>query len=148
MKKKSEIAYLRPLPLRAPVLGFAFICLLGGLLQPALAQNTGVIDPAQMPDWAIDAIKDAHQLLLCNTVNGLLPCALLEHGSQTTPATIPEFEVDDDASGRIATFQPGGSTGTGNAFFQNFRNQWTHLFYLSSAAGWLDHQRGQRQCQV
>ena len=119
MKKELAVAYLRPLLLRSPVLGFAFIYLLGGLLQPALAQNTGVIDPAQTRDWAIEAIKDAHQRHLCDTVNGLLPCALLEHGSQTTPATIPELEVDDDAKGRIATFQPGGSTGTGNAFFQN-----------------------------
>ena len=148
MKKESAIAYLRPLLLSSPVLGFAFICLLGGLLPPALAQNTGVIDPAQTRDWAIESIKDAHQRHLCDTANGRVPCASLEHGSQTTPPTIPKLEVDDDASGRIATFQPGGSTGTENAFFQNLRNQWTHLFYLSSAAGWLDHQRGQRQRQV
>jgi cytochrome c peroxidase len=118
-RKQMKNAHLRPLPLRPAALGLAFICLLGGLLQFALAQNTGIIDPAQMPDWAIDAIGDAHRLILCNTVNGRVPCGLLEHGSQTTPATIPKFEVDDDASGRIATFQPGGSTGTGNAFFQN-----------------------------
>ena len=118
MKKESAIAYLRPLLLRAQVLGFAFICLLGGLLQPALAQNTGVIDPAQTRDWAIAAIKDAHQRHLCDTVNGLLPC---------TPQTAPRrrqqlfrrLEVHADASGRIATFQAKASTGTGNAFFQN-----------------------------
>jgi hypothetical protein len=147
MKKDSSIAYLCPL-LRSPVLGFVFICLLGDLLQPALAQNTGIVDPAQTRDWAIESIKDAHQVHLCDTANGRVPCASLEHGSQTTPATIPEFEVDDDASGRIATSQPGGSTGTENAFFQNLGINGRTLFYLSSAAGWLDHQRGQRQCQV
>jgi cytochrome c peroxidase len=119
MKKESASAYLRLLPLKSsPVSGFAFICLLGGLLQPALAQNTGVI-PAETPEWAIEAIKDAHQRHLCDTDNGRVPCASLEHGTQPTPATIPKLEVDDDASGRIATFQPGGSTGTENAFFQN-----------------------------
>ena len=118
MKKGPPVAYSRP-SIASPILGFAFICLLGGLLQPALAQNSGIINPAKMQDWAIGAIGDAHRVHFCNTVNGRIPCTLLEHGSQTTPATIPKLEVDDDASGRIATFQPGGSTGTGNAFFQN-----------------------------
>jgi hypothetical protein len=119
MKKDSSNAYPRPLLLGSTVLSLAFVYFLGGLLQPALAQKRDVIDPAQTRDWAIESIKDAHRRPLCDTDKGRLPCASLEHGSQTTPATIPEFEVEDDASGRIATFQPGGSTGTGNAFFQN-----------------------------
>ena len=119
MKTELRIAYLRPSLPRFPILGLAFICLLGGLTPPALAQNSGIIDPAQTRDWAIGAIGDAHRVHFCDTVKGRIPCSLLEHGSQTTPATIPKLEVDDDASGRIATFQPGGSTGTGNAFFQN-----------------------------
>lgn len=118
MKMESLIAYLRPLILTSLVLGFAFISFLG-LLQPALAQNSGLIDPAQTRDWAIGAIGDAQRLHFCNTANGTIPCASLEHGSQTTPGSIPKLEVDNDASGRIATFQPGGSTSTGNAFFQN-----------------------------
>jgi hypothetical protein len=41
-------------------------------------------------------------------------------GSQPTPPFIPSFEVDDDSSGKIATFQPDGSTFTPmNAFFHN-----------------------------
>src|SRR6516165_5971480 len=83
--------------LKLPVLGLALICLLAGTSQPGLAQNNcGVIDPAQMPDFAIDAIKDAHRVHFCNSI-----------------------DVDGDASGQIATFQPGGVTPTTNAFFQN-----------------------------
>jgi hypothetical protein len=41
-------------------------------------------------------------------------------GSQETPSEIPEFQVDDDPTGQIATYQPGGATVTAdNAFFQN-----------------------------
>ena len=112
MKRESALAYLRPLLPRSRILGCASIFLLGGLLPPALAQNSGSTDLAQMPDWAIGAILDARRQHLCKTETGPVFCSLLEHGSQTTPATIPKFEVDDDPRGRIATFQPGGSTGT------------------------------------
>ena len=118
MKQKSPVTYPRPSLLRSPVLGLAFIYLLGGLLQPALAQNNRIIDPSQKLDWAIGAIVDAHRRHLCEP-QGPLTVPLLEQGSQTTPATIPKLEIDADASGRVATFQPGGATDTGNAFFQN-----------------------------
>ena len=40
--------------------------------------------------------------------------------TQATPAVIPQFEIDPDPSGTIATFQPNGPTITAkNAFFQN-----------------------------
>jgi cytochrome c peroxidase len=40
-------------------------------------------------------------------------------GVQATPSVIPEFGVDQDDNGRIATYQPGGVTRTGgNPFFQ------------------------------
>jgi cytochrome c peroxidase len=112
-------AYLRAALLKLPVLGLALICLLAGPSRPVWAQNCGVIDPAQMPDFAIDEIIDAHRVHFCNSVNGRVPCASLEHGSQTTPANIPKLDVDGDASGQVATFQPGGPTSTTNAFFQN-----------------------------
>src|SRR6516162_5456448 len=39
---------------------------------------------------------------------------------QTTPLVIPKLQIDGDASGTIATFQPNGTTPTANnAFFQN-----------------------------
>ena len=41
-------------------------------------------------------------------------------GAQPTPTIIPKLGVDDDPSGRVGTFQPGGATITANnAFFQN-----------------------------
>jgi cytochrome c peroxidase len=41
-------------------------------------------------------------------------------GFQTTPAVIPQMEIDPDPSGAIASFQPNGPTITAkNAFFQN-----------------------------
>src|SRR6266511_3891154 len=36
------------------------------------------------------------------------------------PSTIPQFQEFDDPSGRVATYQPNGSTSTvGNAFFSS-----------------------------
>jgi cytochrome c peroxidase len=115
----TATAYLHASLLKLPVLGLALICLLAGTSRPALAEPCKVIDPAQLPDFAIDSIIDAHRAHFCNTVTGRVPCASLEHGSQTTPAIIPMLDVDGDASGQVATFQPGGPTSTTNAFFQN-----------------------------
>lgn len=43
-----------------------------------------------------------------------------DRGPQSPPAVIPRFNTDRDASGEIATFQPGGATFTANnAFFQD-----------------------------
>ena len=43
-----------------------------------------------------------------------------DNGAQPTPPVLPTFEADFDASGLIATDQPGGPTTTaGNPFFQN-----------------------------
>jgi cytochrome c peroxidase len=42
-----------------------------------------------------------------------------DKGTQETPAVIPQFEIDRDPSGFIASFQPNGPTRTStNAFFQ------------------------------
>ncbi len=43
-----------------------------------------------------------------------------DRGAQATPDMISRFDVERDATGAIATFQPGGATFTvNNAFFQN-----------------------------
>jgi cytochrome c peroxidase len=120
MKKESPLAHLRPLLPRSRVFGFAFIYVLGGLLLPALAQNIGNIDPGQTRDWAPGAIDNARRFLCDNTIRSRVPCPSSEHSSQTTPAIIPKLDIDQDASGQIATFQPGGATITeDNAFFKN-----------------------------
>jgi hypothetical protein len=42
-----------------------------------------------------------------------------DNGTQETPAIVPQFEIDRDPSGFIASFQPNGPTRTSsNAFFQ------------------------------
>jgi cytochrome c peroxidase len=44
----------------------------------------------------------------------------IDAGAQVAPAIIPEFEIDPDPGGAIATFQPNGPTITAkNGFFQN-----------------------------
>ena len=41
-------------------------------------------------------------------------------GSQSTPAVIPQLEINPDSNGAVATFQPNGPTKTANnAFFQS-----------------------------
>jgi cytochrome c peroxidase len=76
-----------------------------------LAQNAGIIDPGQKLDWAPGAISHAQQMRRFKDA---------DQGSQPAPDEIPQFSVDPDPSGQIATFQPNGSTATGsNPFFQN-----------------------------
>jgi hypothetical protein len=65
MKEELRTAHLRPLlpkTLRISVSGLAFICLLGGPPQRALAQNVGNVDPIQTTDWAPGAIDHAQKM--------------------------------------------------------------------------------------
>ena len=61
-----------------------------------------------------------------------------DHGVQPTPNVIPKFEIDRDASGAIATFQPDGQTFTANnAFFQNLGTNGRTCFTCHQPAnGW------------
>jgi hypothetical protein len=61
-----------------------------------------------------------------------------DHGVQPTPNVIPKFEVDFDALGLIATYQPGGATKTStNPFFQNLgTNQRTCFTCHQPQTGW------------
>jgi hypothetical protein len=112
MKQKSPVTYPRPLLLR--VLGLAFIYFLGGLLQPALAQKKNVVDPSQNVKWAAGAVGHAQKMR--NSFTG----RDVDKSSQAAPENVPKLEIHSDASGRVATFQPGGPTDPGqNAFFQN-----------------------------
>src|SRR5262245_58370403 len=114
MYKGSRIASLRPSlfkVLRFSTTGSALIfCLLGCPLGLVLADPLKTIDPTQNVDWAQGAINHAQQMRVFKDADkGLQPSAV-----------IPEFSVDPDPSGQIATFQPEGSTAQGNnAFFQD-----------------------------
>jgi cytochrome c peroxidase len=97
--------------LRLPAAGLAFIALLGGSPQPAPAQNAAAYEPTDTRAWTPGAIDHARKMRRYKDP---------DLRTQPTPAVVPRFEVDDDPSGKIATFQPGGRTATAsNAFFQN-----------------------------
>ena len=108
---RSAISIPSPLKtLRFPIAGLALACFLEGPWQ-AWAQTAKSDDPAQSRAWAPAAIEHAQKMRLFRDA---------DRGSQPTPPIIPRFETDDDPSGRIATFQPGGPTFTAlNPFFQN-----------------------------
>jgi cytochrome c peroxidase len=111
MKKTSCIAYVRPSLLGLSISGLAFVSLLAAAPRIASAQNAGNVDPAQSTDWAAGAIAHAQEMRRFKDD---------DQGAQATPPIIPKLEVDDDPSGRVETFQPGGATITANnAFFQN-----------------------------
>ena len=109
MKTELHTSDLRPFLLRLSAWGLA-ICLLGGPLPVAVAQNAGNIDPTQTRDWAPAAIGHAQQMRSHKDA---------DQGSQPTPQVIPQLDVDDDPSGRIATFQRLATFTANNAFFQN-----------------------------
>jgi cytochrome c peroxidase len=68
-------------------------------------------DSAQSTAWAAAAIAHARHMRIFHDPN---------NGTQQTPPTIPELEVDLDPNGLISTFQPDGATiSAQNPFFQN-----------------------------
>jgi cytochrome c peroxidase len=114
MKEEPRTAHLRPsLPkaLRISVSGLAFICLLGGPPQRALAQVVGNVDPTQTTDWASGAIGQAQKMRRFKDA---------DQGIQVAPKIIHKSEIDDDPTGSIGSFHTSGAAVTAhNAFFQN-----------------------------
>jgi cytochrome c peroxidase len=111
MKKGAISVFSLLQTLRFPASGLALICFLDSPSHPATAQAAKSYDPGQTQAWAPAAIAHAQKMRKFRDA---------DRGSQPTPAIIPRFSVDDDPSGKIATFQPDGPTTTAlNAFFQN-----------------------------
>jgi cytochrome c peroxidase len=111
MNKEARVACLRPSLLSFSVSGLALLCVLGIGPRVAIAQNAGNVDPTQSLNWEPGAIAHAQQMRQYKDA---------EQGAQPTPPIIPKFEVDNDPSGRVGTFQPNGATITSNnPFFQN-----------------------------
>jgi len=111
MKKGAIAAFSLFETLRFPVAGLALVFFLDGPPPPASAQTAKSADPAQTRAWAPAAIDHAQKMRKFKDP---------DLGSQPVPPVIPRFEVDEDPSGTIATFQPGGPTFPPlNAFFQN-----------------------------
>src|SRR5579859_5828222 len=80
--------------------------LLGGLTSYAPAQD-GANDPANFA-WQAGALRHAQQMRSYFD---------RDSGQQATPPVIPQFGVDFDSSGLIATAQPGGPTATARSAF-------------------------------
>jgi cytochrome c peroxidase len=85
--------------------------LLPAAAPPASAQNAANAAVGETHDWAQAAIDHAQRMRIYEDP---------DQGSQPTPPIINKLDIDDDPTGRIATFQPGVATITANnAFFQN-----------------------------
>jgi cytochrome c peroxidase len=95
--------------LKHSVQAVALLCMAGGAALDALAQEN-LRDPANYA-WQAGAIRHAQQMR-----DYFDP----DRGQQATPPIIPKIKTDFDASGFIATAQPGGETQTSqSAFFAN-----------------------------
>jgi hypothetical protein len=109
---ENHPARTRPLmaALKAPTVAIALACIASGAPQSARAQQIGG-DSASTPAFAAGMI--AHMQAMRRFKDP-------DQGVQQTPLVIPRFEIDRDATGAVATFQPGGATFPfNNPFFQN-----------------------------
>jgi cytochrome c peroxidase len=129
MKKGAMFIFSLFKTLRFSVAGLALVFFLDGTLQQASAQTAKSDDPAQTRAWAPAAIEHAQKMRVFKDP---------DRGSQPTPPVIPRFEADDDPSGQIASFQPGGPTFTAlNPFFQNLGTNGRTCFTCHQPqAGW------------
>jgi hypothetical protein len=97
--------------LRASAAAGALACILSVTPQLAIAQQASDQSGAEVPAFAPGMI---------NHMQAMRRFKDPDRSVQSAPIVIPKFEPDSDASGAIATFQPGGATFTANnAFFQN-----------------------------
>jgi cytochrome c peroxidase len=114
VSKRPSIAKTHPeiiKTLRASAAGVALACILNVMPQLAIAQQPGGGSGADVPAFAPGMI---------NHMQAMRRFTDPDQSVQSAPIVIPRFEPDPDASGAIATFQPGGATFTANnAFFQN-----------------------------
>ena len=114
MDKRSNIAKLHPeiiKALKVSTAGLVLVCILSAAPPFAIAQQAGNPGGPDVPAFAPGMI---------NHMQAMRRFKDPDRGAQPTPNVIPRFEADPDASGAIATFQPGGATFTANnAFFQD-----------------------------
>jgi cytochrome c peroxidase len=97
--------------LQASTIAVVLACIGSAAPQPARAQQVGGPNDAGAPAFAAGMI--AHMQAMRQFKDP-------DRGVQAAPPIIPRFELDRDATGAVATFQPGGATFPfNNAFFQN-----------------------------
>lgn len=94
------------------------------MVAPALLLATLALLVSRWPAWADDgsdalaAAAITGEVAHAQRMRQLFPDAVT--GIQATPPVIPQLEIDADPSGKIATYQPNGTTQTANsAFFQS-----------------------------
>jgi cytochrome c peroxidase len=114
MTMRSRIAAARQILIKTVTVfagGAALICVASGALRHANAEQ-----PAARPDAEVPAFAPG----MINHMQDMRRFKDPDHGVPLPPAVIPRFSIDRDASGEVATFQPGGATfPASNAFFQN-----------------------------
>lgn len=110
MRQRSHIAFVRPLLAGMPTFSLIAFIAVGGAAYPAAAQGVAETGNAQSRAWQPGAIEHARRMR-----------QYPDHDSdlQQAPRIIPRSEFDNDKTGVLGTFQPGGATRTAdNPFFQ------------------------------
>jgi hypothetical protein len=96
--------------LKLPVADAALLCVFAAAVPSFSLAQDGAYDPANYA-WQAGAVSQAQRMRAFVDPDS---------GQQPTPPVIPQFEIDFDPSGILATTQPGGSTQTSqNSFFAN-----------------------------
>jgi cytochrome c peroxidase len=96
--------------LKSPAADAALLCVFAAAVPSLTLAQDSAYDPANYA-WQAGAISHAQRMRAFVDP---------DNGQQPTPPVIPQFEIDFDPSGILATNQPGGSTQTSqNAFFAN-----------------------------
>jgi hypothetical protein len=100
---------LRSIRCNSAIAGLVITTLLAGAPGLAVAQNVQADSSSAARAGAITHAQKMRRLF-----------PDIGAGAQATPPVVPQFEIDPDPSGAIATFQPNGPTETAkNAFFQD-----------------------------
>jgi cytochrome c peroxidase len=115
--------------LRFSTVGAILACLVSSISQPTMAQSAGDQGGEDGPAFAPGMI---------NHMQAMRQFKDPDHSVQLAPNIIPKYEIDRNASGAIATFQPDGRTFTANnAFFQNLGTNGRTCFTCHQPAnGW------------
>jgi cytochrome c peroxidase len=92
-------------------MGVMVMCLASGVSSLAIAQQAGIGAETGLPAFAPGMINHMQTMRRFKDP---------DQSVQQAPPIIPRFEIDDDSTGAIATFQPSGATfPANNPFFQN-----------------------------
>ena len=114
MKERQRIAEACPAfthIARISVVGAIVGCVAGSTSSLSVAQQVGSSSGGGFPAFAPGMIDHMQAMRRFRDP---------DKGVQQAPPIIPQFEIDNDAAGAIATFQPGGATfPVNNPFFQN-----------------------------